>query len=200
MKDMHTQHRGAILSMDEALAISARGETDHEKLGKADAILAAALWRNIWGAGGWGQGVGGVKRKVKGVDRPDEKKANNKASSEAEEEEGLPELAQDTGIEISGRGAYAIAAAQEKAQQRGFTPQSVEAKSETLLPAHDLEFAVSLEKLVTYIRRELVRLGELSDEEIESGIVAGSAKGEVKDEFDLIRKSQSAASFGKISE
>lgn len=198
MKEMHTQQRGAILSLDEALARSALGTNDREILADADSVLATALWRNIWGAGGWGEGVGGVKRKVKGVDRPDDKKSKSTSSSfESEEEEGAPDLAQDLGIETKGQGAYAIAAAQAKAEKQGKSPAEI--TSEDLLPAHDLQFAVSLEKLVNYYRRESVRLAGLSNQEIEFGLVAGPS-GTLTGEIEERQTSESVANFGKINQ
>ncbi|PWN94724.1 hypothetical protein FA09DRAFT_283404, partial [Tilletiopsis washingtonensis] len=74
MRDLHQQQRGSVLGFDEGLAHS-----------ESDARLAAALWRNVWGQG-WGV-VGGVKRKVTGIDR------TNKGEDPSEE--GSPELARD---------------------------------------------------------------------------------------------------------
>lgn len=74
MRDMHQQHRGAILGYDEGLI-------------GGDARLAQAVWRNIWGAG-WGT-VAGVKRKLAGIDK----------TVEGEKDTGdMPELARDLGI------------------------------------------------------------------------------------------------------
>jgi cytochrome b pre-mRNA-processing protein 3 len=201
MKDMHTQQRGAILSMDEALAISAGGTSGMERVADADAILAAALWRNIWGAGGWGEGVGGVKRKLAGVDRPDEKKGKKVAAETEDEESGAAELAQDLGIDTTGMSPYAIAAAQQHAEaHRGASgANAVKMGLENFhLPAHDLEFAVSMEKLVNFVRRESVRLASLSDEDIESGFVRDTAPAGITDELEQQKRSESIANFGKI--
>ncbi|UZJ55830.1 hypothetical protein CBS101457_005150 [Exobasidium rhododendri] len=201
MKDMHTQQRGSILSMDEALAISAGGTSGMEREADADAILTAALWRNIWGAGGWGEGVGGVKRKLKGVDRPDEKKKgkDGTVAEEEGEEEGSAELAPDLGIDTTGMSPYAIAAAQQQAETRHEAKGTNAAElDEHLFPAHNLEFAVSMQKLVTFVRRESVRLAALSDEEIEGGFITDSAPKGITDEIEQYKKSESIANFGRI--
>lgn len=198
MKEMHTQQRGAILSYDEALAVSVRSDVPRELHGDADAILATALWRNIWGAGGWGEGVGGVKRKVKGVDKPDDEKSKSVAPTNLEEEEAGPELAHDLGIETTGQGAYAIAAAQAKAEAKG--QPAMEIKQEDLLQAQDLEFAVSLERVVNLYRRESSRLAALSDDEVQAGFTLGPApaKGADSSSTTASQARYSIGSFGKI--
>lgn len=199
MKEMHTQHRGSILSLDEAMSISAGQISGMEREIDADAILAAALWRNIWGAGDWGQGVGGVKRKVKGVDRPDEKKSKNDVVNN-EDDDGTPELAQDLGIDVTGKNSYSIAAAQQQAEEarRGKGNTTVANTTEHLLPTQDLEYAISLEKLVTFVRRETHRLGNLSDEEIENGFIANSSSQDSTGDLYQYQRSESIASFSKI--
>jgi cytochrome b pre-mRNA-processing protein 3 len=195
MKEMHTQQRGAILSLDEALAVSALGSNDRESLADADAVLAGALWRNIWGAGGWGEGVAGVKRKLLGVDRPDDKKVKSSLSPQQEEEEGKAEIAADLGIETKGQGPYAIAAAQAKAEKEG--RPATEITYEELSPVHDLQFAVSLDRLVKYQRREAVRLANLSNQEIELGYTAGPS-GQLTGDIEERRNATSIATFSKI--
>jgi cytochrome b pre-mRNA-processing protein 3 len=196
MKEMHTQQRGAILSLDEALAVSALGTLEREKQADADAVLASALWRNIWGAGGWGEGVGGVRRKVLGVDRPDDKKIKSTLSPEQEAAEDAPELAADLGIETKGQGAYAIAAAQAKAEAAGRPPTAI--THEELSPVYDLQFAESLNKLVQFQRREAVRLANLSDEEIMFGYYATSPTGQVSGGMEERRGATSIATFSDV--
>lgn len=194
MKEMHTQQRGAILSLDEAMAVSVLGENDRESLADADAVLAGALWRNIWGAGGWGEGVGGVKRKLLGIDRPDDKKAKSTLSPK-QEEEGAAELAADLGIETKGQGPYAIAAAQARAEKEGRPVDKI--SYEELSPVYDLQFAVSLDKLVKYQRREAVRLANLSNLEIELGYMAGPS-GQLTGDIEERRNAISIAAFSRI--
>ena len=74
MRDLHVQHRGAMLAYDEGLA------TD-------DVRLSGAVWRNVWG-GGWGA-VAGVKRKTP-LDRT--------RRGEDPSEEGAPELVLDQAV------------------------------------------------------------------------------------------------------
>jgi cytochrome b pre-mRNA-processing protein 3 len=50
MRDMFHQYRGAVAALDEGIMGS-------------DAVLAAAVWRNLFGAG-WGT-VGGVERRIR---------------------------------------------------------------------------------------------------------------------------------------
>jgi len=155
MRDMHMQQRGAVLSMDEAL-------------GKhSDAFLAAALWRNIWG-GGWGV-VGGVKRKLRGIDRSD--KPGNPKEYGAEEEEGLPDLAVDLT-------SPALPASVVKKPLHSNGPEEKLAhvpppsnRAAPLIPAPhgDIEaliFAEHLAKTVEFVRIQLERLSELSDESL----------------------------------
>lgn len=227
MRDMHTQQRGAILGLDDALARSYVSDTARENTADADAILATAIWRNIWGAGGWGSGVAGVKRKLKGVDRPDEKPKDAKAAKAKEdlerekldEEEGMPELAPDLGVETSGRGAYAIAAAAEAARSRATTAPPHHQRHlarEPRFPADNLAFANQLERVLNFYRRETVRLARLSDAEIERGHVFSrppptaqqhhqgqqqeqtSPTETMQDKLDLLGREESVANFTRI--
>ncbi|PWN88607.1 hypothetical protein FA10DRAFT_268784 [Acaromyces ingoldii] len=219
MRDMHTQQRGAVLGLDDALARSYVAETERQGTADADAVLATAIWRNIWGAGGWGSGVAGVKRKLKGVDRPDEDKNKRKSKEqleqekreqEEEEEEGMPELAPDLGVETSGRGAYAIAAAAEAARAKAGTPPQQHLPVEPRFPADNLAFANALERVVNFYRRETVRLAKLSDAEIERGRVFSAPspatqqqqqqqqQQTVQDKLELLGREESIANFTKI--
>lgn len=163
LREMHSQQRGAILGMDEALSYSITKDDDRERFGDADAALATALWRNIWGAGGWGEGVGGVKRKIRGIDRfsEEEKVAREKAGKNAKEideeaEQGVPELALDIGANPTKR-------------------EDFSQTSTNRFPSDNLHFAVALQRLVKWYRRETVRLGQISNEDLQRGRVGAEA-------------------------
>lgn len=191
LREMHSQQRGAILGMDEALSYSITKDTDRERFGDADAALATAFWRNLWGAGGWGEGVGGVKRKVRGIDRfsEEEKAAREKAGKSVKEideeaEQGVPELALDVGANPTKREDYSTA----------FTKQ---------FPSDDLHFAVALQRLVKWYRRETVRLGKVSNEDLERGRVGAEAVHEknpnnMTQYLEELKRLPSVASFSKI--
>lgn len=199
MREMHTQQRGAVLGLDEALSYSVTRDTDRERYGDADAVLATALWRNLWGAAGWGKGVGGVKRKLKGIDRmSEEEKAAAKSQGKSDDQtnaEGEPELARDLGITPSGRGAYAIAAAQQKAQAEaplGSTQSPSEAGS-------DLEYAVALQRVVEFYRTETVRLAKFANSEIETGRVGTPGTSSDRSMEERIEQFRSAASIAEFT-
>ena len=106
MQDLLSQHHGSIMAFDEALI-------------NGDAVLASALWRNLFGAA-WGQGMGGVK--------------GDKAPSPEN-----PLAAVDVNeVELS---------AEERIEK-------------------EASFAVNLEQLVLWFRKETSRLDELTDEAI----------------------------------
>ena len=132
MRDLHQQQRGSVLGFDEGLAHS-----------ESDARLAAALWRNVWGQG-WGV-VGGVKRKVTGIDR------TNKG--EDPREEGSPELARD-------RAAPVRADAEPELVLGG--------------PPSPLEFPEHLQRLVQFVRSETHRRAQWSDADLRQGKQAGA--------------------------
>lgn len=202
MRDMHMQHRGSVLGYDEGLATG-------------DAMLAQALWRNIWGAG-WGT-VAGVKRKLAGIDKL--------AEGEKEDPEGQPELARDAATInpqiASGRNAspYARAASASLAADRanaesstlpppGDNPATMPAAL-NILPALDplaashpeLAFPHHLHRIVTFIRAESHRLANLSDREIMLGRVepksAASAGAGSRSE-EAAQSTASIASFRRI--
>ncbi|CEH13214.1 Ubiquinol cytochrome c reductase assembly protein CBP3 [Ceraceosorus bombacis] len=158
MRDLHVQHRGAVLGFDEGLA-----QTD------TDAALAAAIWRNIWGQG-WGS-IGGVKRKVKGIDHT--------PKGEDASEEGDAVLAKDSGAPLAG--PYGQAAAQlaaSSAPASGSVAPSNSAESPTISVHADitLEYPIHLAKVTEYVRRETARLAHLSDHEVMIGRAANGRK------------------------
>ncbi|KAE8223896.1 hypothetical protein CF319_g3133 [Tilletia indica] len=164
MRDMHMQQRGAVLSLDEALGRN------------SDAHMAAALWRNLWG-GGWGI-VGGVKRKLRGIDRSD-KPGNPKVYSQ-DEEEGLPDLAVD-------KAAPALPAsnASKPLHSNGLEEKMAQVpppnnRASSLIPAHhgDIEalaFAQHLAGSVDFVRIQVEHLAEMSDQSIMQGSVGKGA-------------------------
>ncbi|PWY97367.1 hypothetical protein BCV70DRAFT_202949, partial [Testicularia cyperi] len=167
MKDMHMQHRGSVLGFDEGLV-------------GGDVRLAQAVWRNIWGAG-WGT-VAGVKRKLAGVDKI--------AKGETEDLEGQPDLAKDLAsldpslVSRPNASAYARAATASLAADRAnAAPSTLPPQQDNpatmphptyILPALDplaasnpeLAFPQHLHRIVRFIRRESLRLANISDSEI----------------------------------
>lgn len=182
------QQRGSILGLDEALANG------------SDEKLATALWRNLYG-GGWGK-VDGVKRKIKGIDRT--------MKGEDENEEGLPELAKDLGALSEENNPYSRAKnlqsrdihieSNTNQESRGSAIQSADERAEKAsislsqdplanqLP--ELAFPIHLERITVFVRKELKRLAELSDDEIINGRVGASTESP--------EKGKSIAAFGRI--
>lgn len=132
MKDMLEQYHGSCAAYDEAL------------LG-GDEVLAAAVWRNIFG-GGWG-GVGGVK---------------GKGSPKVGE---IPKYGPNPNpLAVETDPKKIKAAAKKKAKEPIYTTDepNVDPTRATFKPLYptnpDLEFIPSLEKLVIFIRAEVQRL------------------------------------------
>ncbi|KDN44133.1 hypothetical protein K437DRAFT_225117 [Tilletiaria anomala UBC 951] len=149
MKDMHTQQRGALVGLDQSLAAAALHD---------DTQLAAALWRNIWGAGGFGGHVGGVKRKIKGIDRTEK--------GQDPSEEGTPELQLDTRVfGADGKAGASPSSHHNLAGADSFAKQHPE-----------LAFPQHLERLTLYVRREVQRLAMISDADILAGRAATDDK------------------------
>ncbi|SCV71136.1 BQ2448_2724 [Microbotryum intermedium] len=138
MKDMLEQYHGSCAAYDEGLISN-------------DAVLAAALWRNVFGAG-WG-GVGGVKGK--------------RAPKTGE----VPKLGPNPN-------PFAVDPVQIKVLKKDQSPSEVfttdspivDPKRVEQTPLYpddpDLEFAISLEKMVRYIRREVMRMERLPDQTV----------------------------------
>ncbi|GAA5891243.1 hypothetical protein JCM5296_006874 [Sporobolomyces johnsonii] len=150
MKDMLEQYHGSCAAYDEGLV-------------RGDAVLAAAVWRNVFGAG-WG-GVGGVK----GKRAPKAGEAPKLGPNPLQVEAKAKELAVDP--------------VQAKVLKKGAAPHDVFKTDEPIVdPAvkfgsldplypedPDLEFAQSLEKIVVYIRKEVQRLERLPDQVVIQG-------------------------------
>lgn len=142
MTDMLEQYRGSVAAYDEGLVAG-------------DPVLAAAIWRNVFGAG-WGS-VGGVKGK--------------RAPKSGEVPKQGPNPL--TELELS------VDPVQQKIIKKGQTgkdvfdtdepivdPTRASSADHSLATDPDLEFAQSLEKLVVYVRKQLFRLERLSDENV----------------------------------
>ncbi|BGP15933.1 hypothetical protein JCM10213_003637 [Rhodosporidiobolus nylandii] len=172
MKDMLEQYHGACAAYDEGLV-------------RGDAVLAAAIWRNVFGAG-WG-GVGGVvgKRAPKAGEAP----AIGPNPLQVEHPDAvaakpaLSEKAQKKKAEEEAKRALQIDPFQAKLLKKDQQASDLFTTDE---PIHDpkiataqwaprypddpeLEFAQSLEKMVRYIRREVTRLERLPDQAVING-------------------------------
>ncbi|PWN25022.1 hypothetical protein BDZ90DRAFT_281998 [Jaminaea rosea] len=171
MKEMHNQHRGALLAIDESIAMLGND-------GQGDSRLAMALWRNVFGAG-WGD-VGGVLSKVKGIDR--------NAKGEEDKSDTGPRLASDLGPDAEGAfqpsspyarslEAHRRASAAAGAQVHPSSDQQNIAASAAPASAPELGFPLVLSRLTRYFLHELRRLAALSDHEIEAGRMARAVGG-----------------------
>lgn len=171
MRDYLEQYHGAVTAYDEGLL-------------RGDAVLAAAIWRNVFGAA-WGGVGGGVKGK--------------RAPKAGEVPKLGPNPNPLMGAAASGRivdpiqaKAYAKAMSKGAKEEELFTTDQPVADPSILLSNlggaleggkgkfpedPDLEFAQSLEKLVVYVRMELQRLERTSDENVMTGrVVEGKGK------------------------
>lgn len=181
MKDIHQQHRGLIFALDEALAQSPIKKAGLYGVVQGDAKFASALWRIVWGAGGFARGfdaVGGVRAKISDAnDKPEAEieeieKAQREAELKLEEEraqalaEGkpdpflphMPEAANTTlysGRVVPGQFAVPTEAASEAISQAVDFPE--------------LAFPQQLEMVTEYLHRELRRLTMRKDTEVYSG-------------------------------
>lgn len=146
LKDCLEQYHGSFLAYDEALVT------------KSDAVLAAALWRNVF-AGAWAGSIS-----AEGKRAPVGHKTL--ALTEADLEQQHAELK---------RLGLSPAAAQQQVSPSEAQPQSdqVEANQDPLgVLVEHAQFAVSLEKLVHWVRREIQRLDQLPDSVVAAGKLA----------------------------
>lgn len=165
MKEMHKQHRGALLAIDESIAMLGVD-------GQGDSRIAMAIWRNVFGAG-WGD-VGGVLSKVKGVDKDAPKKGST--ASSIKEVIG-PQLAADLGPSTNVNSAaspYAKALAQQRrnALAQGKVVSAMKSREPMAVEHPELAFPIVLGRLTRYFLRELRRLASLSDHEVALGRVS----------------------------
>ncbi|GAA5997765.1 Cbp3p [Rhodotorula paludigena] len=158
MKDMLEQYHGACAAYDEGLI-------------RGDAVLAAAIWRNIFGAG-WG-GVGGVKGKAAPKAGEAPKIGPNPLQPQQAEQPAAAE----------GTEAFTVDPVQAKLLKKDqqasalfqtdepiADPRVARAGWTPLYPEDpDLEFVQSLEKMVGYIRREVQRLERLPEQVVVQG-------------------------------
>ncbi|GAA5880221.1 hypothetical protein JCM16303_001258 [Sporobolomyces ruberrimus] len=181
MKDMLEQYHGSIAAYDEGLV-------------SGDAVLAAALWRNMFG-GGWG-GVGGVKGKrapkageaPKLGPNPLQVEATPQSSTPTETTNvASPAPASQTPTDPSS--PLAVDPIQAKLLKKGadastlFTTDAplVDPKTAAAIPLDplypedpDLEFVQSLEKIVKFVRKEVQRLERLPDSVVMQGLKDGN--------------------------
>ncbi|GAA6007813.1 hypothetical protein JCM10207_004882 [Rhodosporidiobolus poonsookiae] len=169
MKDMLEQYHGATAAYDEGLV-------------RGDAVLAAALWRNIFGAG-WGD-VGGIKGKR--APKAGEAPALGPNPLQVEHPDAVAASAAKKGADGKGKGKgkqLEVDPWQAKLLKKDQQASDVFTTDEPLLdpkiataewtplypddPA--LEYAQSLEKIVLYIRREVQRLERLPDQVVLQG-------------------------------
>ncbi|GAA5909926.1 Cbp3p [Sporobolomyces salmoneus] len=175
MKDMLEQYHGSIAAYDEGLV-------------RGDAVLAAALWRNMFG-GGWG-GVGGVKgkRAPKAGEAP--KLGPNPLQVEATgPTSSTAPAAESTNVaSTSSSEPLAVDPIQAKLLKKGADASSVfttdapliDPKTAAAIPLNplypedpDLEFVQSLEKIVKWVRKEVQRLERLPDQVVMQGLKEG---------------------------
>lgn len=148
MKDMLEQFHGSCAAYDEAL------------LG-GDEVLAAAVWRNVFG-GGFG-GVGGVK---------------GKGSPKVGEIPKYGPNPNPLAVETDPKKLKALA--KKKAKEPIYTTDqpNVDPTRATVKPLYpenpDLQFIISLEKLVIYIRKEVQRLERIPTQNV---VLAKAEKG-----------------------
>jgi cytochrome b pre-mRNA-processing protein 3 len=182
MKDMLEQYHGSIAAYDEGLV-------------RGDAVLAAALWRNMFG-GGWG-GVGGVKgkRAPKAGEVPKlgpnplqvEASTPSAAAAESTNVASSPSTSTTTTPDSSAQ-PLAVDPIQAKLLKKGADASTVfntdaplvdpkTAAAISLNPLYpedpDLEFVQSLEKIVRWVRKEVQRLERLPDAVVMQGLKDG---------------------------
>lgn len=157
LRDMLYQYHGANLGYDEGL------------ISDNDAILAAAIWRNLFGTG-WGK-MGGVKGKLnqdKGVPagQPEPIKEDGTISS-LNFDPTLPPTP-DPSLDVShGSGGFHAGGSGLIPQLPKFTPPGPDFES---IQSKDVRYALDLERLVKFIRSEVRRMENLSDEAVMRGI------------------------------
>lgn len=143
MKDMLEQYRGSVAAYDEGLV-------------SGDAVLAAAIWRNVFGAG-WG-GVGGVKGKR--APKVGEKPSLGPDPNPIGQEEMVVDPWQRKVLKKDQKGSDVFVT-----DRPIVDPTRVDAAR--FFPEDpDLEFAQTLEKVVVFIRREVQRLERLSEDTV----------------------------------
>ena len=157
LRDMLYQYHGANLGYDEGL------------ISGNDAILAAAIWRNLFGAG-WGK-MGGVKGKLnqdKGVPagQPEPIKEDGSLAS-LNFDPSLPPTPDPIMDVPNGSGGFHAGGSGLVPQLPARTPPDSGLES---IISREARFALDLERLVHFIRSEVNRMERLSDEAVMRGM------------------------------
>lgn len=139
LKTMLAQYHGSTLAYDEGLVGS-------------DAVLAAAIWRNVFGAG-WGEGMGGVQGK--------------KPPKRNKELTDLPKF------ELESAPSTASEATSPAIEEELQAVEAETTESATERVVREARFAGVLEQLVRFVRSEVARLQALPDDVISQGPATG---------------------------
>lgn len=173
MRDMLYQYHGANMGYDEGL------------ISGNDAILTAAIWRNLFGAG-WGE-MGGVKGKLA------PKAAGQTSEGVAEQSQistfGLnldPDLPPTPNPLLDGPGRSGGHHAGGSGLIEPLPPHVPAESPLSHIQNKDARFAILLERLVLFIRSEVNRMQKLSDQQVLAGPgldrqTGESAKGSLTD-------------------
>lgn len=162
MKDLLDQQRGLFTALDLALVADEVPQPPSSSSspsgdagvggasGKGDAELAAAIWRNLFGAG-WGQGMGGVSGVFASPPAPSTPAGNAPLADGQVGTAPKTATAADPSV---------------PAEQLASQAPSPSVSDDFVA---DADFAANLERIVRYIRREMVRLDGIPDAEVRSG-------------------------------
>jgi len=175
LRDMLYQYHGANMGYDEGL------------VSENDAVLTAAVWRNIFGAG-WGK-MGGVKGKLN-QDNVDKDALANGLTSEDKAENPLLNVNIDANLpptpdptmDIPNQaGGHHLGGSGMVPPLPPFTPPHFKEQGLDTIESKEARFALNLERLVVWIRKEVNRMEKLSDEAVMNGAgVVGNAGGSSK--------------------
>jgi cytochrome b pre-mRNA-processing protein 3 len=169
MRDMLYQYHGANMGYDEGLVSG------------SDAVLAAAVWRNLFGAG-WGR-MGGVKGKLNQDGKAIAADPKDPQSDKITPEEALTDLdvaAPPPPPSPLGAATATEAVAPQKVGNQAGGYHSGGSGLVDPLPIHEpailqgveakeARFAVNIERLVKWIRSEVRRMENISDENVMNG-------------------------------
>lgn len=170
------QYHGANMGYDEGLVSG------------SDAVLAAAVWRNLFGAG-WGR-MGGVKGKLNQDGKemeepapttPSKAEAENMSAEEAvaDLDPGTPPPPSPSPTPTTTKASSTQVAPQKVGNQAGgyhsggsgLVEPLPKHEPETLhgIEAKEARFAIDLERLVKWIRSEVKRMENIPDEAVMTG-------------------------------
>lgn len=183
MKDIHAQHRGVVFALDEALAQQPLKKAGIYGVIQPDYKLSAALWRCIWGAGGFARGfdaVGGVRAEIaeaaSGEESETQMEEDEKARREAEVQleekraKAIQEGKPDPFMPVMPVPANTTLYSGRVVPGQFHVP--TEAASEAISDAVDfpeLAFPLQLEIVTEYVHRELRRLMLRPDQDMYAG-------------------------------